>query len=285
VHSTEERVRRSLLRGPVLPVLLLLLGSLPQPAPAGAQAVPTAVASPQPHSPGTKAWVGREAEYEQFLKTVRVKRYEDIPIGVTRPKRAFFEPGGLAASGAWKPLQPGIKKGFWESYKSEIAAYELDKLLGLQMVPPAVERVLEREYGALILWLENVKGWKPDEDLQVPDGYLWAKQAVRRRMFDNLIGNGDRNQGNLLYDEQFNLILIDHSRALTTSRSMPSKLVRFDRALWDRMDALTYEALEPALSPWMGKREIRAILTRRDKMREELAALLAKASPYAVFMR
>jgi hypothetical protein len=104
-------------------------------------------------------------------------------------------------------------------------------------------------------------------------------------MFDNLISNGDRNRGNLLYDSQFHLILIDHSRALTTSKTMPTKLTRLDKALWERMDALTYEQLEPALGPWIGKREIRAILARRDKMREEVKQLLARASQYAVFLR
>ena len=35
--------------------------------------------------------------------------------------------------------------GYWESYKSEIAAYELDKLLGLDMIPPTVERRVQGE--------------------------------------------------------------------------------------------------------------------------------------------
>jgi hypothetical protein len=30
-----------------------------------------------------------------------------------------------------KDLPPGIRSGFWESYESEIATYEVDRLLGL----------------------------------------------------------------------------------------------------------------------------------------------------------
>jgi len=251
------------------------------PVTVSAQAV-TAEATPADCS---KVWVGREAEFEQFLRTAAVERFDDIPVGVTKPKRAYFKPGGLAESAAWKPLRPGIHGGFWDSYKAEIAAYELDKLLGLQMVPPAVERTLEREEGALVLWIERVKTWRPEENLEGPDAYTWMKEVVRRKMFDNLISNGDRNRGNLLYDSQFHLILIDHSRALTTSKDMPTTLTRLDKVLWERMDALTYEQLEPALGPWIGKREIRAILARRDKMREEVKQLLAKASQYAVFLR
>ena len=44
---------------------------------------------------------------------------------------------------AWRSLPPGVYRGFRESYKAEIAAYELDKLLKMDMVPPSVERQLE----------------------------------------------------------------------------------------------------------------------------------------------
>ena len=46
------------------------------------------------------------------------------------PDQAFFTPGGLAESAVVKILPPKLHKGYWESYKSEIAAYELDRLLG-----------------------------------------------------------------------------------------------------------------------------------------------------------
>src|SRR4029453_18706097 len=82
----------------------------------------------------SRSWVGQEAAIEETLRTTKIDRIEVIPIGVTKPKRAFFTTGGTVASAAWKPLRPGMRSGYWESYKSEIAAYELDKLLGMQMV-------------------------------------------------------------------------------------------------------------------------------------------------------
>src|SRR5262249_29888190 len=105
------------------------------------------------------AWTDREAAVEESLRTSKIARIEMLPIGVTHPRRAFFSPGSLFGSAAWKPLRPGMRRGYWESYKSEIAAYELDKLLGMHMVPPAVEREIEGEKGALILWLDGTKSW------------------------------------------------------------------------------------------------------------------------------
>jgi hypothetical protein len=74
---------------------------------------------------------------------------------VNKPPEAFFAEGGLAGSALRKHLPPGRKSGFWESYKSEIAAYRLDRVRGLDMVPPTVERSVEGESGSLQLWVEN----------------------------------------------------------------------------------------------------------------------------------
>lgn len=49
-------------------------------------------------------WQGRNAEIEQCLAEAKVARLEDVPIGVTKPRRAMVEPGGCARAFAWKPL-------------------------------------------------------------------------------------------------------------------------------------------------------------------------------------
>src|SRR5687767_7669571 len=106
-------------------------------------AIPQETAAPAAES--AKVWEGREAEFEASLRTAVVTKIEKVPIGVTAPRRAYVEPGGLFESFAWKVLPPGTHKGFWDSYKSEIAAYELDKVLALGMVPPTVEREVQSD--------------------------------------------------------------------------------------------------------------------------------------------
>ena len=105
--------------------------------------------------------VGRPRGHnEAFIAAAPIERFEDLSVGVTHPRRAFLRPGGLVESVAWKVLPPGRVSGSWESYKSEIAAYELDKLLNLGMVPVAVEKQWKHEIGAAILWLTPVRSWK-----------------------------------------------------------------------------------------------------------------------------
>lgn len=232
----------------------------------------------------SRSWVGHEQTAETFLKTAPIARIDDVPIGVTRPKRAFFIETTPIRSAAWKPLKPGMRSGYYESYKSEVAAYELDKLLDMHMVPPVVERIHQGETGAAIWWIEPVKGWKIGSPVKGPEP-AWSKQVSRMKLFDQLIANIDRNQGNLLYDNDWHLLLIDHSRAFTTRRSLDgiAAPTLIDRDLWQRMDALTAEDLQRALGPWVGAKEREAMLVRRDKMRSDIARMVRSKGDAGVF--
>jgi hypothetical protein len=219
-------------------------------------------------------WQGRTETVEEYLRTAPITKIQEVPIGVTKPKRAFTEPGGLARSFAWKPIRPGLYNGYWESYKSEIAAYELDQLLELHMVPVVVERRIEGDLGAAVLWLEGVRSWEAVMPLPKPP--TWGARLARMKMFDDLVGNSDRNKGNMLIDEAWNLYLIDHSRAFVRDRKLPAQLQNIDRALWQRMLALDEDGLTKSLGPWLDRMQIRALLERRDRMKQEIEKLVAK---------
>jgi hypothetical protein len=244
-------------------------------------AAPILALAQAPASASSKVWLGRQAEIEEFLRTAPVQKFEDIPIGVTKPRRGYFEPGGLVASIAWKVLPPARRKGYFESYKSEIAAYELDKVLALDMVPVVVEKRIKHETGAAIMWVEHVRGWK--EVINRPKPPAFEREMVRMRMFDNLICNKDRNMGNLLFDDEWNLILIDHSRAFIDSRELPAEMPLIDRTLWQNMTALDESTLKNAIGKWVGRYEIRAMLERRDRMRQVIDKMVLERGEHGVF--
>jgi hypothetical protein len=239
-------------------------------------ALPQAADAPQ----SSKVWEGREAEFEACLRTAPIAKLEDVPIGVTKPKRAYVGPGEPCDSFAWKPLPPGIHKGFWDSYKSEIAAYELDKMLGLGMVPPTVERRIDGNRGAAVLWIHNVRSW--EEALRAPKAPSWNRNVVRMKLWDNLVGNSDRNKGNLFVDYTGNLFLIDHSRAFTREKKLYQQLENIDMELWQRMLALDLDTLKTAIGTWVGTGELKAMLQRRDRMKKEIDAILAKRGEAAI---
>ena len=282
-----------MLRFPATLIAVTLVAAVPL----GADVAPRQIAQAPASAPASAAapvdartWIGRAAEMEDYLRTVPILKMEALSVGVTKPMRAFLPEGGPMKYLVWKAIQPGRYNSFWESYKSEIAAYELDKLLALNMVPPSVEKTFKGERGAAIMWAAPTKSFK---DLGVttaptaPAQYqaAWNRQLVKAKMFHNLINNIDPNLGNWLVDPAWNLILIDFSRCFTNGSQMAHAFTRVDPDLWDRFKALTEASLTPALSAYIGKGEIHSIIQRRDKMAQTIEKLVKEHGEASVFMR
>ena len=237
-----------------------------------AQAPPGQPVVPGAADAGSKTWVGRYAEIEEYLRTaecVTIDLQKSDPQGAPTHVRCGLRPGGPFARLLWKSALPGISRGFRGSYKSEIAAYEVDKLLKMDMVAPAVERNFKGIAGTAVLWVEKTAPY----DGEPPSGQArerWNRQVARMVMFDRLIGNESRNPNNMLLDGAGNLILIDHSRAFGVGADLPPERGEVDREYWTRIEALTRAQLDAALRPWLDEEQIAAILARRDRMRADI---------------
>jgi hypothetical protein len=181
-------------------------------------------------------------------------------------------------------LPPGVRSGFAESYKSEIAAYELDKLLGMRMVPPAVEREINGETGAAVMWLDGPRSVKQTGG-KVPSGAEWGHAIRRMLVFDDFIGNPDRNAGNILLGTPGELILIDHSRAFVTDLKLPNSLERVDASLWERIGALSVEEVTRAIGRWVEPNAIDAMFERRKRMTKVVESLVKKKGAAQVIIR
>jgi len=152
-------------------------------------------------------------EIEAFLKTAKVTEKKEIGKGVTKPEKIRLELDGRVRFGVFKKVERPD-----DSWKSEVAAYELDKLLGLGMVPPTVERRVDRHKGCLQLWVEGVPMKEFESDLVDPG--FWRQQVSVMWLFDDLIANVDRHLNNALVTADQRLVLIDNSKSFNVNRTL-----------------------------------------------------------------
>ena len=103
-------------------------------------------------APGTKVSLPprlSRAEMEEFLLTARVVQKKELSMGITNSQRATLDDGRLKHDAhiqivdiqkASFQTASRTELNFRDSYKFNMAAYELDKLLEVNMVPVSVER-------------------------------------------------------------------------------------------------------------------------------------------------
>ena len=224
----------------------------------------------------------RGPEAEAFLKTASVVLKEPLGVGITHSDRVTLESGAQKARAIWKTInerKQGLQKlenggsefDFRDSYKSEVAAYELDKLLGLDLVPATVERRIDGRVGSLQLWVEKAMTQleRKQKGLEPPDLDRWNQQMHKVRLLHQLTYNTDhQNIRNVLLDPSFRVYAIDSSRAFRIQVELlqPGDLVRFSRSVLARMEALDQATLKQHLGPWLGGMQIDGLIARRNKI-------------------
>ena len=227
----------------------------------------------------SETWIGRHQEIEKLLETAEIIDVVDIGTGVTKPKKVTLKNGESTFYAAFKPITRGRQKGYWESYQAEVAAYRLDKLLGLDMVPPTVVRRIDKMQGSLQFWVDDCRLYSEVVD-ETPRSPTWSRQLSTMKMFDVLIANEDRNAQNFLVDPEFVIVLIDHSRAFITSNDMLKKKdklpIQFDRDLVAKLKALDRETLDTHFKDLLMGGQVKALLERRDGLLRYLDELIRK---------
>ena len=247
--------------------------------------------------------LARRDAQEELLRTAEIVRSEAIGQGVTKPFKLFLKKGDWESAAAWKNPS-GVMDGALEGWQYEIAAYRLDKLIGLNMVPPAVERDFKGRAGALILWAENKYSLEDlfDHRIRIPDSAQDHTQKMNwlTRAWDSLIANEDRTQQNILYTEDWRMVLIDHSRSFRSTRKFTERLMfgkrglkmsqqgnpflfrRLPRWFVEKASGLSFESVKAAVGEYLTDKEIRAILARRDLLLEEVDEMVREQGEAAV---
>jgi hypothetical protein len=228
---------------------------------------------------------------EAWLAHAEIVSIEELPAGITEPQRVTLRRDGLELRAVLKKLSTdfgaahstqSLNEG--DRFEFEVAAYEFDRLLGLNMIPVTVPRTVGGTKGVLQFWVEGaINARQMIEQGLRPEGWCPVDpQYNLMNVFDVLVHNTDRTQENLLLTRDWNVVLIDHSRAFALRQQPPTLLYQkplaLPPALAARLAALDRPTLERELGPWLHRRQIDALLKRRDRLlREHGAAVTAAA--------
>jgi hypothetical protein len=250
--------------------------------------------------PAPSTQVIQGPEVEQFLKKARFVAKEPLSTGVTGSLKVTLELDGRREFAVLKVIdqkRPGARLNargemeidFQDSWRTEVAAYELDKLLGLGMVPATIERVspYDDQPASLQLWVQASmsEAARRTKAIIPPDPNRWSQQLADMYTFDALIYNMDRHPDNLLITDSFDVRLIDHSRSFRPNAELRNKddLRRFSRPLLAKIAELNKSVVQKELGDYLTPIQTDGLLKRRQLLLDLVADLAKKFGDRAVF--
>jgi len=254
----------------------------------------SAIATPTGQETATAPTALTTAEMENLLLNGRVTGRRTALKGVTDAVRVTLSDGRISHDAQVQNIdehravfEAGPKFtefNFRDSYRYNVAAYRLARLLDLDNVPMSVIRRVDGKPAAVTWWVDDVAMDEGGRLKLAPD-LRWGPNPARTtgyiyvlRLFDELIQNRDRNKGNLLWTKDWTMWMIDHTRAFRTDKKLvhPEQLVRCERSLYSALRRLTHDTLTDAVGESLLQAEADAVLARRDLLVKRFEGMIAQ---------
>ncbi len=181
----------------------------------------------------------------------------------------------------------GGEANFVDSHHFNLAAYTIAGMLGLdQMMPVTVHRTWNGRSGTITWWIDDAidERTRLKEQRQAPNPVAWAQQMYKMRLFAALVGDTDRNLGNVLITPDWRLWMIDFTRAfrLQTELRHPGDLPQVDRRVLTTLRTLDGDAVKASTAHCLSVYEAAAVMKRRDVLVAHFDALIAANGASAV---
>ena len=220
------------------------------------------VSAPRPHprSVGSRPAGAMSAEeIEEFLSVASVVARADDALGRDL----------VTLSDGKRQLGAVFAERQERNFYPEVAAYRLDRLLKLDMVPVTVLRELDGVEGSLQF---NPDDWINEDVRRQTNrgGSAWCplpEQWNAMFVFDALTHNDDRNAGNIVYNlDWWQLMLVDHEQAFSKRKGLPARLKEVPFKVGQRwkevIGALDETSLQENLGDVLDQKRIAALLAR-----------------------
>lgn len=224
------------------------------------------VPTPHPQRIGHESLAIEESELEKLLATGDII---DVPAVGARWKLLRVGSGDRTVLAAFRE-SPGKGK-----FLPELAAYRLDRLLQLGMVPVTVRREVGGQDGTLQL----VPAVAMTERERVARGRgkspscPIAKQVAAMFVFDALIHNVSRSPSSMLFEQDdWMLMLVDHTDSFGVTGALPTAAQGADLVVGDQwrtaLLSVSDKVLRRELGDVLDRERMTALRERRDLLLE-----------------
>jgi hypothetical protein len=209
-------------------------------------------------------------QLELFLKNAAIENINDLQtLGRTAPWIINLKDANVSRRAIFKYINHPRPDILFDSYKYELAAYELSKYLNLELVPPMVEREIKGLTGSLQIMVENsISEWeRREKNLQPKDVKTFEQAIADLRVFENLVYESCENLQDMLFDQTASKIYrIDFSQSFAPEgTTFPEcQISRCSRSLYQALLSWDKAKVRAFMAPYLNEEEIRALNTRKD---------------------
>ncbi|MFZ2054426.1 MAG: hypothetical protein WAU81_09530 [Candidatus Aminicenantales bacterium] len=221
------------------------------------------------------------AALETALRECQVASISKGESGRTSPWVITFAAGCAIQRALFRYVDRPRPQPMADSYKYDIAAYELTKLLRVELIPPVVEREIDARQGTLQIFLENCirERDRRRKKLEPPDAKAFGNALEELKVFANLVYDDCLNTDDLyVHMEDWRICRVDFSEAFAPMQELlpGCKLTVCSRKLYEGLLKLDEKTVESALGRYLSDEEIGALLIRKKLILEKINALIAE---------
>lgn len=228
-------------------------------------------------------------EMEKYLRTAKVMYVDKEGLyGRTAPWTIGLDDGTTERRGVFKYINRHRPHMLPDSYKYDIAAYELNKLLGLTIVPPIIEREIEGTTGSLQLFLidciKELERKRKNIEPPDPEGFQNALDEIK--VFENIVRNEDclNPDDVFIHKDDWKVCRVDYSTAFPpVVEFVPDcSISRCPRTLYQNLLELDDQLITEKLQPYLNDQEIDALIKRKGLVVETIQQLIKEKGEESV---
>jgi hypothetical protein len=232
--------------------------------------------------------LAQQQSLENFLRKAVVISVDKGEVGGrTQPWIATLREGEVTLRAIFKYVDIRRPEPIPDSYRYELAAYELTKLLGVQFVPPVVAREIEGRKGSLQIFLEDCISERDRirKKLEPPDPAAFADAREEIKILENLTCDKCLDTKDMyVHVETWRICRVDFSEAFfPTAELLPNcEFTRCSRKLYQGLLALDDQTIASNMSAYLNADELDALAKRKNVIVEKIKKLIDTKGEEAV---